>query len=48
VKLFDLKKTTKQLYKNCKNNNMTGATSGTGTAYPYGAYKFTPGFKWAL
>ena len=23
-----------------------GATSGAGTAYPYGAPEFTPGFKW--
>jgi len=25
---------------------MTGATSGTGTAYPSEAPEFTPGFKW--
>jgi hypothetical protein len=24
--------------------NTTGATSGTGTAYPSGAHEFTPGF----
>ena len=24
---------------------MTGATIGTGTAYPYGAPEFTPGFS---
>jgi len=26
------------------NINTTGATSGTGTAYPSGAAEFTPGF----
>ena len=30
----------------CKYINMTGATSGTGTAYPSEAPEFTPGFKW--
>ena len=29
----------------CNQINMTGATSGAGTAYPFGAPEFTPGFQ---
>ena len=31
----------------CNYINTTGATSGTGTAYPFGAPEFTHGFKWS-
>ena len=30
----------------CNQSNTTGATSGTGTAYPSGAPEFTPNFQW--
>ena len=30
----------------CRKINMTGGTSGAGTAYPYGASEFTPSFQW--
>ena len=33
-------------YRVCNQINMTGATSGAGTAYPFGAPEFTPGFQW--
>jgi hypothetical protein len=29
-------------------NNMTGAISGAGTAYPSTAHEFTPDFYWGL
>jgi len=32
-------------YRVCNYINTTGATSGTGTAYPSGALEFTPVFK---
>jgi len=32
----------------CKKSNTTGATSGTGTAYPSGAPEFTPGFYMSI
>ena len=28
----------------CNKSNMSGATRGAGTAYPFGAPDFTPGF----
>ena len=33
-------------YRVCNQINTTGATSGTGTAYPSGAPEFTSGFQW--
>jgi hypothetical protein len=30
----------------CNKSNMTGATCGAGTAYPFKAPEFTPGFQW--
>ena len=32
----------------CKQINITGATSGAGTAHPSGAHEFTLGFQWGL
>jgi hypothetical protein len=32
--------------KKQKKSNMTGATCGAGTAYPFGAPAFNPGFWW--
>ena len=33
-----------QDFYHCNHINMTGATSGAGTAYPSGAHESTPGF----
>jgi hypothetical protein len=33
-------------FRICHQSNTTGATGGTGTAYPSEAPKFTPGFSW--
>ena len=35
-------------HRDCNKSNMTGATYGAGTAYPFGAPEFTPGFWWAF
>ena len=35
-------------HRDCNKSNMTGATNGAGTAYPFGAPEFTPGFWWAF
>ena len=34
------------IFSNIVQINMTGATSGAGTAHPSGAPEFTPGFQW--